>query len=37
MYGVCGQCINGCLDSIVVGDVGVERCDVNSDYDGVVW
>ena len=25
---VCRQCINGCLESFVVGDVGVERCDV---------
>ena len=32
----CGSYIDGRLDSFVVGDVGVERCDVNSDKDGVV-
>ena len=34
---MCEQCMNSCLDPFVVGDVGVERCNVNSDKDGIVW
>ena len=34
----CGECTDGCLDSFVVGDASVERCDTYcGKYDVVVW
>ena len=27
----CGECIDGCLDSFIVGDVRVEECDIYCD------
>ena len=33
----CGECIQGCLNSFVVGDVGVEGSDIYCDQDSVGW